>query len=52
MIIIFLFVSTLAAQVVPFESTSIKSEIKNINDTIISDTMIVLELEIYFIELP
>ncbi len=50
MIIIFLFISTLAAQVVPFESTSIKSEIKNINDTIIPDTMIDLELEINFIE--
>ena len=51
MIIIFLFISILVSQTVPFEMTSIKSEIQDRYNTInISDSMIDFELDISLVE--
>ena len=52
MVIIFLFISTLICQVVPFETTSIKSIDQDIHNKIyISDTMIGAPLDINLVEL-
>ena len=52
MVIIFLFISTLICQVVPFETTSIKSVDQNMhNEIYISDTMISAPLDINLVEL-
>jgi hypothetical protein len=52
MVIIFLFISTLICQVVPFETTSIKSVDQDMNNKIyISNTMINAPLDINLVEL-
>ena len=52
MVIIFLFISTLICQVVPFETTSIKSIDQGMhNEIYISDTMISSPLDINLVEL-